>query len=457
VLVFLAHAYFASATGWNQIARIAAIFSFVEPGPDRLTLRIDGFASPNARNFFTGDWAQGAGGHLYSNKAPGVSLLGVPAYAALYGMERLAGVEPRSARMTRVNAIALNLWCSVLWTAAATVVLFRFLSALGLEAADAMLGAFAYAFGTLVFPYDTSIWGHTTAAACLLVALCLAGWPGGARLPWLAGLLGGMAVLIEYVSVFPLAAVGLALLSPRCSWRQRFAFGAGAALPLLVLLLYHHAVFGGYLVTASSQSNPVFLDQTRVFGLLGGIEPAALWGLLFSRWRGLFLYSPVLLFAFVGGWHAWRRGQRMLVAACCVGFSSCVLFVSSSSGWWGGWANGPRYLVVVLPLLAILAPRVSPLAPWPRRLYICVLALSVFNMLALTAVEVMGDEADHNPLYGSTYRLLLSGDYPQQPETVNLGMLLGLEPRWDLAPFLLVFGLWAALLLRRLSARSAPP
>jgi hypothetical protein len=456
LLVFLAHAYFASATGWNQTARIAAIFTFVEPGPDRLTLRIDGFVSPNERNFFTGDWAQGAGGQLYSNKAPGVSMLGVPAYAALYGMERIAGVEPRSAPLTRVNAIALNLWCSVFWTAAATVVLFRFLSALGLGSSDATLGALAYAFGTLIFPYDTSIWGHTTAAACLLVALCLASWPGGARLPWLAGLLGGSAVLIEYVAVFPLAAVGLVLLSSRASWRQRIAFGAGAALPLLVLLLYHEAVFGDYLVTASSRSNPVFLERAKAFGLLGPIDPAGVFGLLLSRWRGLFLYSPVLLFAFAGGWQAWREGQRMRVVACAAGFAACVLFVSSIGPWWGGWANGPRYLIVVLPLLAIFAPRTGAWPPWTRRLYHFALALSVFNMLALTAVEVMGDEADHNPLYGATYRMLFSGDYPQQPETFNLGMLLGLEPRWDLVPFLLVFGLWAAALLRGLSARSAP-
>jgi len=457
LLVFLAHAYFASATGWNQIARIAAIFAFVEPGPDQLTLRIDGFVTPNARNFATGDWAQGSAGHFYSNKAPGVSLLGVPAYAALYGLERVAGAEPRSARLTRANAIALNLWCSVLWTAIATVVLFHFLAAFGLGATDALLGALAYAFGTLIFPYDTSIWGHTTAAACVLGALCLANWPGGgARLPLLAGLLGGLAVLIEYTAVFPLAATGLTLLAPRCRWRQRFEFGAGAALPLLVLLLYQNAAFGGYLVTASSQSNPVFIDGARAFGLLGPIEPAGVWGLLLSRWRGLFLYCPVLLFAFAGALQCWRERRRWLITACLVAFLGCVLFISSIGPWWGGWANGPRYLIVVLPLLAIFAPRTSAWSPWARGLYYFALALSVFDMLALTAVEVMGDEADRNPLYGASYTLLLLGEYPQNPNTSNIGLLLGLPPRFDLVPFLLVFGLWARALLRSVSAPAAP-
>jgi hypothetical protein len=98
LLVFLAHAYFASATGWNQIARIAMIFAIVEPGPYQLTGRIDEFVEPNARNFFSGDWARGRGEHFYSNKAPGVSLIGVPAYAALHALERAVGAEPRSAR-----------------------------------------------------------------------------------------------------------------------------------------------------------------------------------------------------------------------------------------------------------------------------------------------------------------------------------------------------------------------
>lgn len=453
LLVFFAHAYFVGAIDWNQSARIGAIVTFIEPGPNRFTLRIDEFVHDNERNLVTGDWAMGADGHRYSNKAPGVVLIGVPAYAVMHALERLVGMNPRSQAVTRLNTILLNLWCSVAWTAAATVVLFLFLAAGGFTHAEALLGALAYAFGTLVLPYGASIWGHATAAACLLVALCLAWWPSGVRWPWLAGTLGGLAVLIEYSAAFGLAAVAVALLMRRVSWRERISFGVGALLPLLVLLLYHHVVFGNFLITATARGNPIFREPGRAFGVLGGVEWHALWGLLFSRWRGLFLYCPVLLFAFVGCWQRWRGGRRALVAACLVAFSASVLFVASFNAWWGGWASGPRYLIVAIPLLAVVAPRLGSLAPWTRGLYVGALALSVCNMLALTAVELMMDEAERNPLYGLAYRLLATGQYPHRTDTINLGLWLGLPPRWDLAPFLLLFGGWAICLLR--STRAA--
>lgn len=454
-LVFLAHAYFASGLGWNQSARVAAILSFVEPGPDRFTLRIDHFTRSDERNLYTGDWAQGSDGHFYANKAPGVSVLGIPVYAVLYAVEQLAGVEPRSEAATRFNTIALNLWCSVAWTAAASALLYLFFVAGGLAHAGALLGALAYAFGTLIFPYDTSLWGHTTAAACLLAALCLAWWPGGTRAPLLAGALGGLAVLVEYPALFGLAAVGLALLSPRCSWRQRFTFAAGAAGPLLLLAVYQKLAFGGFLTTAVSQGNPIFRDSVRVFGVLGEIDPAALYGLLFSSYRGLFLFSPVLLFACVGSWQRWREGRRGLVAACLASFTVSLLFVASFNAWGGGSASGARYLIVAIPLLSILAPATSGLAAWARRLYYGTLALSAFNMLAITAVEVMVDEAEQNPLYGLAYRELLSGAYPHNSDTFNLGTLLGLAPRFDVLLFVLVFGAFTFALFRQDRSRSS--
>jgi len=229
LLVFCGHAWFASALGWNQSAQVAAILTFVEPGPNRFTLRIDEFVASDARNLMTGDWALGADGHFYSNKAPGLSLIGIPAYSVLYGLEWVLGADPRSEPLTRLNTILLNLWCAVAWTSAATVVLFLFLTAGGFTRGEALLGALAHAFGTLIFPYDTSLWGHPTAAACLLAALCLAWWPGGVRQSGLAGALGGFAVLCDYLAVFGLTAASLALLVRRTSWRQRLTFGAAHA------------------------------------------------------------------------------------------------------------------------------------------------------------------------------------------------------------------------------------
>jgi hypothetical protein len=455
-LVFLAHAFFVGALGYNQSTRVGAILAFVEPGPNRFTLRIDEFVTSDARNLQTGDWALGSDGHFYSNKAPGLSFIGIPAYAVLYGLERALGADPRTEPVTRLNTVLLNLWCSVAWTAASTVVLFLFLGAGGFTRSEALLGALAHAFGSLIFPYDTSLWGHPTAAACALAALCLAWWPGGMRWPWLAGLLAGFAVLCDYLAVFAVAAVASAPLVRHTRWRERFAFAAGGALSVLVLLLYQRSLFGGFLTTASSQSNPVFLDPTRTFGLIGSFDAGALFGLLFSTWRGLFTYCPVLLFAGVGAWQRWRGGARALVVGCGACFALQVAFLASVAGWWGGTVSGARYLITALPLFAVLAPRTGALGRWVRALYHAALALSVFNMLALSAVELMVLEEEPSPLYAFAWRRLLAGDYPQFLEATNLGQWLGLLPPWDLVAFALVFGSFGFNLLRSTRAAGRP-
>jgi hypothetical protein len=456
LLTVLGHAWFVGAIGWNQSARLAATFTFVEPGPGRFTLRIDEFVEGDSRGMATGDWARGADGHYYSNKAPGVSLIGVPFYALIFAVERRLGIEPLAPGVTRWNSILLNLPCSVAFTAAATVLLFLHLGAVGFATREALLGSLAYAFGTLVFPFDTSLWGHTTAAACVLGALCLAWWPGGMRWPPLAGALGSLAVLVEYTAALPFAAAAAPLALPGTRWRQRIAFAAGALPPLAILLLYHQLAFGDYLATATSRGNPVFRDPEGAFGgVLGGILPDALFGLTFSAWRGLFLFCPVLLFSALGAWQQWRAGRRALVGACLAAFAASLLLVASFNAWWGGWANGARYLIVTLPLFAILAPRLAALSLRVRAAYVAALLLSIFNMLTLSAVELMLDPMEKNPLYGLSYRLLVTGEYPASADATNLARMLGLGPPWDLALFALLLGGGALSLLR--STRAATP
>jgi hypothetical protein len=164
-----------------------------------------------------------------------------------------------------------------------------------------------------------------------------------------------------------------------------------------------------------------------------------------SSYRGLFLYCPVLLFAAVGAVEHWRTGRRLPVVACSLAFAASVALIASFNAWGGGSASGARYLVVAIPLLSLLAPT---LAGRERFLYYALLAVSCLNMLALTAVEVMADDTERSPLYGLAYRELFSGAYPHNPDTLNLGRLLGLAPPFDVLLFVLLFGAGAALLLR---------
>jgi len=465
-LVLTGHAYFAGDTSWNQNARLGAIYTFVEPGPDRWTLRIDGFARRDQREVQTGDWARGTDGHLYSNKPPGASMVGVPLYALLYAIESTAGADVKSAALTRINARLINVWAGPVWNAAASVVMFLFLVARGSTARAAALPPLAYAFATLILPFDTSLWGHTTAAACVLVAVSLVFWPP-ARTPHtggdpvvdpmtvserhrtirrllVAGCCAGFAVLIDYLAVFSLAAIGTAVIFRDRKWPQVAAFAAGAAGPILLLLSYQKIVFGGALTATVVTTNPVFVSAGHAWGAVGGIDAEALWRLLISPYRGLFVYCPALLFAAVGGWRRWRDGERALVGVCGFGTVATLLLVASFNGWWAGFSNGPRYLIGTIPLLVMLLPQMSELPVLERALYATTLVLSAANMAVIAAVDVMVAETDTNPLYGFTYSRFLAGQYPVSQWSTNAGIWLGLRPPFDVALFglLVVVGLF---------------
>ena len=186
---------------WNQSARLAATVAFVEPNTRYTgTFRIDGLKDGD--RLPTEDWAESRGA-FYSNKAPGVSLLGIVPYYALYHVERSAKFRPRTPQNTLVNVYLLNLWISVFWNVVAESANgFRRLRRLprhGVHSEQgALLVALVYSFATLVLPFGCSEWGHSTAAAFITLGslYLLEGTADGAVL---AGTWFGAATLTDEI------------------------------------------------------------------------------------------------------------------------------------------------------------------------------------------------------------------------------------------------------------------
>ena len=467
VIVFAAQAYFTNPHGWAQNARFIPILSFVEPGQDQYTFHIDHLVRRGPkRDTGTSDWTL-HDGHYYSNKAPGTHLLGAPAYLLLFHLERLLGLAPLSRELTRTNRALLNLWCTVVWTALAAALFNRFLLARGTSTAGAVLVSVGYVLGTLIFPFGTSLWGHTTSAAFLLIAACLLFWPHGVRAPTLCGFSAGLAVLTDYTAVLPCACLAITALA-RVDRRALVRLALGAAMPLATLLIYQKLCFGDFLTTSVAATNPAFVEQGKLVGVLG-LPSASVFGAnLLSPYRGLLLFCPVLAFALPGAILAWKDGQKALVAVSVSSILAVLVLAASFNGWWAGWATGPRYLIVSIPFWCLLLPDVGRLRRIVRCAFLATMALSCFNMVAIAAVEVMVNPAFHNPLYGNVYRRFLAGRYPHAPHAYNAGSrIFGLPPLWDLIPLALLFATWLAwcawarrdqlLQLRPQPSSSAPP
>jgi hypothetical protein len=76
-----------------------------------------------------------------------------------------------------------------------------------------------------------------------------------------------------------------------------------------------------------------------------------LWRMYFSLNKGLFVYSPVILFAFT----AKQKADIRLMIAVVVGLIGYSFGLASTKSWSGGASWGPRYLVPLLPILFYLA------------------------------------------------------------------------------------------------------
>ena len=495
LLVVVVYGYFYSGTLANQNARYDAIFAFVEPGhPEFLTFRIDRFLPNPAGWDNTMDWSL-AGGHYYANKAPGTMLLGALVYLPLYWGERWAGARPETAPVAYANAYLINLAVSVLPLALAAGLYWRVMQRLnGGRAAPAMEATLVLLFGSWLLPMGTKLWGHSTAAACWVLALY--GLTGrGPRAVALAGLGAGLAVLTEYLSAILLPVCAGGLLA-RGEWRTALAawrrtgpaaaartlwaspgadccwFALGGALPLAAYLAYHRWCFGSAVTTANAFQNPEFNEPHRLLGMFGRLDPAALWGLTFSPYRGLFYGAPVLLLAALGFWWGWReRRARWLWGLTAAAVGVMLLANTSFNGWHGGYTTGPRYLVPVLPFLVLgLAwlPE-TPVWRWARRV---LLVGSFLVMVALVAVTPFAPPTEPNPV-ATRVQYWLAGNYlpartsPMQfrdfppvasPYSMfNWGLLAGLRGHFSLLPLAALALPLLVALWRAVAAGVAPP
>jgi len=308
-------------------------------------------------------------------------------YASVYGIGTALTVFPVYAVLNLITDIEsfYVLWYSTKVTASlltAGAALFicltmrRFVPPL-----PAALGALAFGLGTCAWTLSSQVLWQQTA---FLFFLSLGAW-------WLfdaharrdcalyCGAAFGMAALCRPTGLIVVAFTGLYLL--RTAPRHVFRYVLGG-LPFAVpLLLYNTYAFGspfafGQEIAAEGIAQTKGLTEVWQTSMAEGFA-----GLLVSPSRGLFVYSPFMVFGFVGAVMAWRDPQHYaplipLQAAVLVQIVLAAMWFD----WWGGFSYGPRPLVdagVFLTLLMIpVLARVGQ-ANWMRGIFVTLLLYSV--------------------------------------------------------------------------------
>jgi hypothetical protein len=235
--------------------------------------------------------------------------------------------------------------------------LFYLASRIRFNRATALTTTFIYAFATSCCAISSqALWQHGAANLCILVAtLCITIINSRSQVALyqpcllvLTGIACGLLPIIRPVNlIFSAAIAGYCLIV----YRRLALWCLVGCIPLASGLLYNvyyfHNLLGGYQGLLTPKSFPLVYFSTGFAGCL------------FSPGRGLFVYSPVLLFSFVALVKLlrtslqWSKNDRFILLLTLASLASCSLFFGYKI-WWGGACYGPRYMTEAIPMLVFL-------------------------------------------------------------------------------------------------------
>jgi hypothetical protein len=290
-------------------------------------------------------------GRVYSNKAPGAALIGLPAYALARAI-----VGPPSVATMRVTTNAMRILAATIPLLLLAWSLSRAAKKLGAERSES--AAFALLFATPLFAYGLLNFSHALTAAALFGAWVLLFVE---RNDYAAGALIGLATISEY----PCITAGIVLLA--CAWRRAPKIILGGLPFAIGLAIYNKLLFGSiFALSSGSERNAQFraMAAEGVFGI-GIPQVTTLARLLFDPARGLLIFAPILLVALAALPRARRAMSREAFLALILVPTALIVFYSGYPNWHGGWSVGPRYLMPAIPFLLFpLAFAASSILEW---------------------------------------------------------------------------------------------
>jgi len=204
---------------------------------------------------------------------------------------------------------------------------------------------------TLIFAFSTSVWSTASRAlwqhgpSMLMLTLSLYLIVLAEKSPKTiayAGLPLAFAFVIRPTNSIPIVCLSIYILLNYQAYFLRFILWA---IPIaLGLAIYNFSIYNALV---SPYSSPSRILATSAF-------TEALLGQLISPARGLFIYSPVLLFALYAGFTQAIFRPRHLSFYALLSIILHWLVIAHFPHWWGGHSFGPRLFTDTLPLWMLL-------------------------------------------------------------------------------------------------------
>ncbi len=254
-------------------------------------------------------------------------------------------------------------------SALSVVLMFHILLSLTGSVRTALLLALLYAFATPVFYRTAQLNQNLLVSHFALFAFALlwrpwaVGWLPQPRNYFLAGLLSGWTLVLDYsgiVVVLALALYAFVFRKGRGQETRAFAnmlwYGTGASCAIAVLLAYQWVSFGHPLHPAQYYMPPATYTDMGHRGM-DWPQIDLLWETAFSIRFGLFTSAPILLLSlYVPGWFRGRRILDLPELYFALAFS-LLFFLFCAANQYGRmqFNSGVRHVVPVTPFLFLLA------------------------------------------------------------------------------------------------------
>lgn len=441
ITLFFTYLVFTKYDGWNENSRLDLVLSIVN---DK-SLSIDNY------HYNTGDKSYFQG-HFYSDKAPGSSLLVVPIYyiySKTFGKVNcnkpdIFNCEDYKLFLGLIFVIIL--FSSSLCTALTGVILYKFLNYFSKKEIHKIIIVYLFGLSTIAFQYATIYLGHATSmffmfAAYYLVFRYFKENKGNLFFP---GTLAMFSFLVDFTNFGFILVLALFIFIKKSSLKQVIYFGAGLFLVSLILLSYNSFIYKNpfdisyrhlYLRDSIAKKELKEFNLLFVFSedIHNHFDPnIELYSFFISKpfrvffypYRGLFFYSPVLLF----GFYFLIRTLKKDLLAKLVFLNVLLMFFFhfiSINYWWGGSAFSSRYLLTLVPFLCIYIIKIFNVRlKFIYFLFILTLFLSFLFMLSghqkweqiiLNMNEDSNFDAwffDHHSKYSYNYKYFLPLENP---------------------------------------------
>lgn len=316
-----------------------------------------------------------SGGKFYSFFAPGISYLALPFYEL-----------GRYFNLAQVFTFGFISFCAIL----TLIFLYKISKEIfSLPKSISILVSLTFLFATTSWSYAITLYQHHV-FTLLIVSGFYAVWryKQESRFSWVWGavvwLNYGLAILIDYpnaILMLPIMVYFLLVSVKVKNVQNKLTIGIRSSILMTFIIFigisvlhgYHNQIhFGswknlsggivGYKdikennILTSDNSDQQLADLSSKKNVVNFFSedklPFGFFTLLFSRDRGLFLFSPILLLGIIGLFMVLRKLN--IEHGVMVGLILVNLMLYSSWGDpWGGWAFGPRYLIPSMAILSI--------------------------------------------------------------------------------------------------------